>query len=165
MVCGLENKFGLHTAFFETDKNELIALIRPLTEHQSYPGRMHGGIAAGILDETIGRAIAIGKSDQDWGVTVEFTTSFRKPVPLDRNLWVVGRVTKDGSRFFEGTGEIILENGEVAVSAKGRYFKMPLDKITGSGLDGLNWARVDLPDDPKYIDVPDAKTNAVRAPD
>jgi acyl-coenzyme A thioesterase PaaI-like protein len=153
-VCGLKNELGLRAAFFETDRNELVALIRPLDEHQSYPGRMHGGVAAAVLDETIGRAIAIGRGDQVWGVTVEFTMSFRKPVPLDGGLKVVGRVTKEGSRFFEGTGEIVLANGDVAVSAKGRYYKMPLDKITDSGTEGLDWTRVDLPEDPEYIDVP-----------
>ncbi len=155
-VCGLENQLGLHAAFFETDKNELVALIKPLAEHQSYPGRMHGGVAAAVLDETIGRAIAIGREDQVWGVTVEFAMSFRKPIPLDQNLKIVGRVVKDGSRFFEGTGEIVLENGDVAVSAKGRYFKMPLDRITDSGTEDLNWTRVDLPEDPEYIGVPEA---------
>jgi uncharacterized protein (TIGR00369 family) len=154
-VCGLENKLGLNAAFFETDKNELVALIKPRDKHQSYPGRMHGGVAAAVLDETIGRAIAIGKEDQVWGVTVEFTMSFRKPIPLDGGLRVVGRVVKDGSRFFEGTGEIVLENGDVAVSAKGRYYKMPLDRITDTGMDGLNWTRVDLPEDPDSIDVPE----------
>lgn len=154
-VCGLENDFGLHASFFETDSGELVALVKPREEHQSYPGRMHGGVAAAILDETIGRAIALGKDDQVWGVTVELTTKYRKPIPLDEELRIVGRVVKDGGRFYEGEGEIVLASGEVAVSAKGRYLKVPIDKITDSKMDERDWAYNADPDDPSAIDLPE----------
>ena len=57
LVCGLKNPFGLQTAFYELESDELLAIFKPMEEHQSYPGRLHGGIATAILDETIGRAI------------------------------------------------------------------------------------------------------------
>jgi len=57
IVCGLNNDLGLKASFYQTNKDELIAVFKPLEEHQSYPGRLHGGIAGAILDETIGRAI------------------------------------------------------------------------------------------------------------
>ena len=58
-VCGMKNSFGLQTFFYELENNELLAIFKPGEEHQSYPGRLHGGIAAAILYETIGRAIMI----------------------------------------------------------------------------------------------------------
>jgi acyl-coenzyme A thioesterase PaaI-like protein len=51
-VCGVENDFGLQAKFYETDAKELVALINPSEQHQGYPGRMHGGIAATILDSS-----------------------------------------------------------------------------------------------------------------
>ena len=63
------------------------------------------------------RAINVADT-QTWGVTVEFTVRFRKPVPLDREVRAVGRITRDSSRMFEGTGEIVLEDGSVAVEAQ-----------------------------------------------
>ena len=153
-VCGLSNDMGLHASFFETEANELVALIKPSEKHQGYPGRMHGGVAAAILDETIGRAIAIGKNDQIWGVTVELTTKFRKPIPLDQDLKIVGRVLKDGSRFFEGSGEIVLENGEIAVSATGKYLKVPIDKITETKFEESDWFYCKNDDDPQTIEIP-----------
>ena len=128
-VCGVKNDFGLHANFFETDANELVALIKPSEQHQGYPGRMHGGIAAAILDETIGRSVCSGKDDQIWGVTLELKTKFRKPIPLGQELKVVARVTSEGTRSFEGTGEIVLPNGEIAVSAEGKYIKVKIDRI------------------------------------
>lgn len=153
-VCGLSNAFGLKASFYETEAGELIAKIKPSELHQSYPGRMHGGIAAAILDETIGRAIAIGKDDQVWGVTVELTTKYRKPIPLDQDLWIVGRVTKDGSRFFEGSGEIVLEDGAIAVSASGRYLKVPIDKITDAAMGEEDWFQNPDAADPAEIEIP-----------
>jgi acyl-coenzyme A thioesterase PaaI-like protein len=153
-VCGLQNDFGLHASFFETEANELVALIKPSEKHQSYPGRMHGGVAAAILDETIGRAIANGKSDQVWGVTLELTTKFRKPIPLNQELKIVGRVIKEGPRFFEGTGELVLENGDIAVSATGKYMKVPFDKISDSVMDDSEWFYHENNTDPDVVEIP-----------
>ncbi|MEI7663690.1 MAG: PaaI family thioesterase [Bacteroidota bacterium] len=154
-VCGLSNDLGLHASFFETEAGELVALIHPSEKHQSYQGRMHGGVAAAILDETMGRAIAIGKSDQVWGVTVELATKFRKPIPLDQQLKIVGRVISDGTRFFEGTGEIVLENGEIAVSATGKYLKVPFDKITEAVMGESDWFHHHSSSDPQTIEIPE----------
>ncbi len=157
-VCGLENSLGLKAAFYETGSGELVAIIKPGAEHQSYPGRMHGGVAAAILDETIGRAVAIGKDDQVWGVTIELTMKYRKPVPLDQELMAVGRVSKDGGRIFEGSGEILLANGDVAVTAVGRYMKVPVEKITDVDFAAEDWFLAESPDDPKQVELPDKAT-------
>jgi acyl-coenzyme A thioesterase PaaI-like protein len=153
-VCGEKNDFGLHARFYETDANELVAVINPCEKHQGYPGRMHGGIAATILDETIARSICNGKDEQLWGVTIELKTRFRKPVPLGQELKVVGRVTSEGTRSFEGTGEIVLPNGDIAVSAEGKYIKMKIDKISGDEKLDDDWFYSESSDDPSEIEVP-----------
>lgn len=152
LVCGLENDFGLKASFYELENGELIAMFKPLEGHQSYPGRLHGGIAAAILDETIGRAILI-KDENSWSVTAELSLQYKKPVPLDEKLRVVGRITKDSRRLFEGTGEILLQNGDIAVSAHGKYLKMPIDKIADLGDNDGEW-QVTLGDnEPDEIEI------------
>ncbi len=152
-VCGLKNKFGIKAHFYITENQELIALFTPSEEHQSYPGRLHGGIASAILDETIGRAI-MNKSETDvWGVTIELITKFKKPIPLNQQLKVIGRITFESSRIFEGTGEIILNNGEVAVTAHGKYLKVPLNKITDFDKEENEWRIVETDSDPKEIEI------------
>jgi acyl-coenzyme A thioesterase PaaI-like protein len=151
----MKNDFGLHANFYETESNELVAMIRPSEQHQGYPGRMHGGIAATILDETTERSIQVGKEEQVWGVTLELKTRFRKPIPLDQEVKIVGRVTKEMSRFFEGTGEIILPNGDIAVTAEGKYMKMNINIISSEpGLDDDLWFYEDNPSDPDEIEIP-----------
>jgi acyl-coenzyme A thioesterase PaaI-like protein len=128
MVCGRDNPWSLKARFYELDGAELLGIFQPLEAHQSYPARLHGGISSAILDETIGRACGITDPDT-FGVTVELTVKFRKPVPLDGEVRAIARLTRDSKRLFEGTGEIVLADGTVAVEASGRYMKMPIDRI------------------------------------
>ena len=128
MVCGVENDAGLHARFFELEDGELVGVFTPREQHQGYPGRLHGGIASTILDETIGRAINTSDTDA-WGVTIELTVRYRKPVPLDGEIVAHGRITKDSGRIFEGSGEILLDDGSVAVEATGRYLRLPIGTI------------------------------------
>ncbi|MCB0223723.1 MAG: PaaI family thioesterase, partial [Anaerolineae bacterium] len=86
LVCGLKNSAGLKAHFYELENGEIVALFTALEEHQSYPGRLHGGIATAILDETIGRAILTKYGEMIWGVTTEFSVRFRRPVPLNEEL-------------------------------------------------------------------------------
>ena len=103
LVCGRDNPFGLHARFYELAPDaspsptegdgpagpgpaagrELLGVFRVREEHQSYPGRLHGGVSSAILDETIGRAILLLQPDA-WGVTVEFSVRFRRPLPWTR---------------------------------------------------------------------------------
>lgn len=129
LVCGVENPFGLKTKFYELENKEIVAYFTPHTYLQSYPGILHGGISATILDETIGRAIMAHYGQKSFGVTIELTLKYKKPVPLDVELKVVGRMTNDKGRIFEGTGELILPSGEVAVTASGRYMKRDVTQI------------------------------------
>jgi len=64
------------------------------------------------------------------GVTIEFTTRYKKQITINEELRVVGRITSETSRTFEGTGELLLANGEVAATGYGKYLRMPLNKIS-----------------------------------
>jgi uncharacterized protein (TIGR00369 family) len=147
-VCGLKNVAGLKASFYETDDHALVATFTPEAVHQSYPGRLHGGIAATILDETIGRAVMIGSTSDVWGVTLELTVEYRRPVPLGAELRVVGRITEQNSRFFNGTGEILLPDGTVAAIARGKYMKVPLEKIADFDPAEFEWGVVPKENDP-----------------
>lgn len=146
-VCGLENRFGLKSRFYELENGELMAVFRPSAEHQGYPGRLHGGIGATILDETIGRAIMLKETTNIWGVTVEFSMRLRKPVPLDREVRVVARITESAKRTFNGTGEILLADNTVAIEGKGRYLKMDLEKIADFDHEKQKWQVIECDDD------------------
>jgi uncharacterized protein (TIGR00369 family) len=150
-VCGLKNPYGLFTSFYELENDVLLAVFSPREDHQGYPGRLHGGIAATILDETMGRAIRL---HQDlWGVTVEITTRYRKPVPLNEEIRVIGRVVKETDRSFEATGEILLKDGSTAVEGRGKYLKLPIEKIADFDENEQEWMVTPSPDDPEEVEI------------
>jgi Thioesterase superfamily len=156
LVCGRDNPFGLHARFYELAPGgpaaagageapaapaagpELLGIFSAREEHQSYPGRLHGGVSSAILDETIGRAILLHQPDA-WGVTVEFRVRFRRPLPLYDEIRCVARITRDTRRLFEGTGEIVLGDGTVAVEASGKYLKQTLADITDGDFAEREW--------------------------
>jgi uncharacterized protein (TIGR00369 family) len=150
-VCGLDNDLSLKTEFFELENGELSALFTPTENHQGYPGRLHGGFATAVLDELIGRAMNVNAAEESWSVTAEINIKFRKPVPLGKKTAAVARITKKGGRVFEGTGEIILEDGSVAVEASARYVKFSFDEIAAGE---LGWSVRRSENDPKEIDLP-----------
>jgi uncharacterized protein (TIGR00369 family) len=147
LVCGTDNVAGLKARFYELEGGELLGVFQPREFHQSYPGRLHGGIASAVLDETIGRAVNIDDPDA-FGVTVELTVRFRKPVPLGEEIHAIARITRDSRRIFEGTGEIVLADGSVAVEASGKYMKMPIGAIADGDFESQWFAdERDLPEE------------------
>ena len=153
LVCGLKNAHGLQAAFYELDNQDLLAVFTPGDEHQGYPNTLHGGITSAMLDETIGRAIMMRYEEAVWGMTVDLKIKFRKPIPLNQPLRVVGRITEEDRRFFRGTGELLLEDGGVAATAEGRYMRLPIERIADFDYEEQEWRVVGLAEDPTEVDL------------
>lgn len=137
-ICGMKNVAGVKVFFYEQDDGSVLARFTGREIHQGYPGRMHGGVISGILDETMGRAVMFN-GGEIWGVTVALEMRFKQPVPLDVELTAVGRIVKDRQFYFEGTGELLLPDGTTAVEAKGKYWKLPLDDIADFDTEIQEW--------------------------
>jgi len=126
-VCGVENPAGLHAHFYQVDDVTCVGRFLPADHHQGYPGRVHGGVVAAMMDETLGRAV--WGDAKTWGVTAELTIRYKNPVPLGEMLTVVGRLTRDTRRLFVAEGEMMTADGQVVVTARGKYVKIPLERI------------------------------------
>ena len=129
IICGIDNPFGLKAMFYNTDDNRVVTKFKYKFEHQSYPGRAHGGMISAMLDELIGRAIWINQPDM-WGVTIKLEVKYRKPVPYDTELIAYGRIDSETSRTFTGSGHIEDLDGNILAEATATYMKLPIDKIT-----------------------------------
>lgn len=124
-VCGKDNPSGLKVRFYSRG-NQVFTHFTPGPEHQGYPGRMHGGIAGTLLDETIGRA---GFIKGYWTFTIKFETKYRKPIPLGEEITVVGEMVQDRGRVIEARGEVRLSDGSVAVEGTGLFIKLKADEL------------------------------------
>lgn len=146
-ICGVKNVSGVHVDFFEQESTdgtpEVLSRFTGRHHHQGYPGRMHGGVITGILDETIGRAVNFDAEDPVnppvSSVTVELTVQFHAPVPLDVELTALGRIMHERERIFEGTGELLLPDGQAAATATGKYVKLGLNEISDLDPETLGW--------------------------
>lgn len=154
-VCGQDNESGLKADFYTMENGWLIALFDPQGCHQSYPGRLHGGIVATILDEAIGRAINTEAGQDVWGVTVDFSLRYKKVVPMDEPVMVVCTIDKENRRLFEGRGVVVLSDGTIAAEGQGKYMKMALEQITDMNGDGEDWQSYSRLEDPVEIEVPE----------
>jgi hypothetical protein len=84
---------------------------------------------------------------------MDFSSRYKKPLPLHEELRVVSRITNENRLMFEGTGEILLKDGTVAVEGRGKYLKLPLEKISDFDTDHLEWQVVPSPTDPVEVEL------------
>ena len=121
-ACGKDNPIGLKLDFFYED-DKYVSTFVPQKEHQSYTGRVHGGIIATVLDEVIGDFVY--KKTGVIAVTARLELRYRKPVPIDKPVKVVATVLKTKGHMYEMKGELFLDDGTLAAEAKA---KVLLDK-------------------------------------
>lgn len=53
-ICGMENERGVKAPFYEMEDKSVVSYVTFDELHQSYPGRVHGGIISAMLDEVAG---------------------------------------------------------------------------------------------------------------
>jgi acyl-coenzyme A thioesterase PaaI-like protein len=143
-VCGVENPCGLHVHFFHDGYHRCVARVMLSEQYQSYPGITHGGILATLLDETMGRAILAEEgTDNIDGARFMFTARmeirYRRPVPLDQEFTVRGRVDEDKGRKVEVSGEVVLADGTVAVEASATLVNIPPDQVAQMMAQDVGW--------------------------
>jgi acyl-coenzyme A thioesterase PaaI-like protein len=120
-ICGLQNPVGLHIAFFEDHEShpkQVHAEIVVPDAYQGYPGVVHGGILAAILDELAGRAVLIEGSADDLMMTLKMELRYRLPTPTETVLTGHGWLTQRRNNRAKAHGEIRLPDGRVSVEAE-----------------------------------------------
>lgn len=140
-LCGIENPIGLKLKFYTDDEGRCIARFNPRPEHQGFPGQLHGGIISALLDETMWRVLV---SEDVWAVTGRLEVKFRRSVPLDQELTIVGELTRNRSRAYEARGEIRLPDSTVLVQGTGTYVRIP-DEVVDEAKSALDFWEV-VPD-------------------
>ncbi len=137
-VCGLENPTALGLRFYNTGPGEVTAEHVVPDRFQGYPGVVHGGVVAAMLDEAAGRA-AMGEQVDKFMFTAKLTVSYRKPVPLGEKLRLVGRLVRRRGRLAVVTGELRLADGTLAADAEGLLADVPEPRADPAVLEALGW--------------------------
>ncbi len=127
-ICGIDNKAGLLSSFYETEEGDVISIFETKQIHQSYPERTHGGIICAMLDEIAGRTLWVNEPT-NFAVTGNLNVRYNKPVPLDTQLLAVGKMDLNKSRTFTASAKIYDKKGEVLAESSGLYVKQKAEKI------------------------------------
>jgi acyl-coenzyme A thioesterase PaaI-like protein len=137
-VCGLKNPFGLKLRFLNTAPGEVLAEYTVPEQYQGYPGIVHGGVVAAMLDEVAGRA-HMGQDPPRFMYTARLEIRYRQNVPVGQPLRIVGKAVKSKRRAATSSCAIYGPQGELLAEAEALLVDVPED-VTGSvDLDALGW--------------------------
>jgi uncharacterized protein (TIGR00369 family) len=118
-VCGRRNPAGLHLTFYDDlEAGQVKVPLEIPDRYQGYPGIVHGGIVASVLDEVSGRAIALAQPEAPFWVTAKMEVRYHKPTPTETPLVAVGWVERLRNRSARVAGEIRTPDGTVTASVE-----------------------------------------------
>lgn len=137
-VCGLANPFGLKLRFYTTGENEVTAEYIVPEHYQGYPGVVHGGIVAAMLDEAAGRSL-MGGNPPRFMYTARMEIRYRKNVPVGQKLSVIGRATRNKGRTATASSGLYLEDGTLLAEADVLLVDVPEEMLRGVDLEALGW--------------------------
>lgn len=140
-ICGRDNPVGLKMEFYDDGVGLVKSVVTPAEHFQGYPGVLHGGVVASILDEVVGRSTMVSDHHR-FMMTVSMNVQYRHPVPIGQELTAVGQRTRLRGRIGKAEGQIILPDGTVACEAQLVLADMPAELADEQRVGSLQW-RVD----------------------
>lgn len=128
-VCEPRNVAGLRIPFHHDVSQERVVAIFDLDARFSgAPQYVHGGVTLAILDEAMAwAAIAIGKK---FAVTRETSTTFERPVKVDREHRVHAWLTDLGERSIRAEAEIVRTDGKRCATSAATFTVLGIDQAT-----------------------------------
>jgi acyl-coenzyme A thioesterase PaaI-like protein len=118
--CGSENPHGL-AMHFRLEGGRAAADFTPPEHLQGYPGFVHGGGVATMLDEAMGWAVY---GQGIWAMTARLQMRFRDAISVGQPLSVTGWVTRDRGRFLELRAELRERSGKLLAEADGLFVRV-----------------------------------------
>jgi acyl-coenzyme A thioesterase PaaI-like protein len=118
-VCGESNPRGLD-ARFEVDEDGRVRLETSIDRNfEGYGAHVHGGVTTALLDETAGWAASVKL--HRFCVTARITVTFRRPIPGESRILVVGEYLGPKGPFHRARAQITDGKGRVMAVADGLF--------------------------------------------
>jgi len=141
-LCGKDNPYSLKMVWHNNEAEQTIrADINIPEEYRSYPGVVHGGIVAAILDETAGRATMLSGDFDNLMVTLKLEVVYKKVTPTNTPLKAVGRVVRATQKRAQVEADMILPDGSVSATATAIVYQMPEEYKGRWGEEREEWER------------------------
>lgn len=125
-LCGRQNNTGLKMTWFnDYDAQQVFSEIIIPEDFNGYPGVVHGGIVAALLDETAGRSLMLDGDHDGFFITTKLEVKYHFPTPTGQVLRVIGWVIRRTSRFARVGAEIRLPDGTVTAICEAAVARPP----------------------------------------
>jgi acyl-coenzyme A thioesterase PaaI-like protein len=124
-ACGQRNPYGIHMVFRQED-NTIVSDFSPREEYQGFPGMLHGGIVAVVLDEALNRTSLLAEQPA-WTMTGRLDIRYRRYVPYGPLLRVRAMLGMQRGRMVQASGRLTLAEDESVVFAEAQGSFMALD--------------------------------------
>ena len=140
-ICGMENPVGLHLHIYETAPGEVESFYIAPEHFQGYPGVLHGGIVAALIDEISGRAhMGSDPMDPRFMFTAKLEVKYRRNIPIGRQLKIIGRAGKSRAKSAEAWASIYdAETNELLAEGSTLLIDVPAEQFDKSRLNELGW--------------------------
>ena len=137
LICGMDNSAGVRGQFYNMEDGSVGGLFTFREEHQSYPGRVHGGMLATMIDELAGRVLWVDCPDKI-AVTMDINVKYRKPVPYNTPLKGRGMYTERLSRAYSAKCYIMDMDNNILAEGIAKYLILPVEKVCDASLEELD---------------------------
>lgn len=138
-ICGLENPVGLKLKIYEVEPGVIETTYTAPEHFQGYPGILHGGIVAALLDEISGRSQMGDPSQERFMFTAKLEVKYRKSVPIGIPLRIVGKAGKTKGRMAEGWAGIYDEAGTLLAEGNTLLIDVPAEMLNDVDYEALGW--------------------------
>jgi len=140
-ICGMENPIGLHLHIYETAPGQVEAAYTAPEHFQGYPGVLHGGIVAAIIDEISGRAqMGSDPLNPRFMFTAKLEVKYRRNVPIGKQLKIIGIAGKSRVKSAEAWAGIYeAETNELLAEGNTLLIDVPEAQFDRSKLNELGW--------------------------
>lgn len=130
--CSPTNPYGLHLRFFYDDEaDDVYAVATPAPEHCGYPGVLHGGIQATLMDEV--GYWAVHQRLHAPAFTTRMEVALIRAVRIPSEIVVRARIVDIRRKMVTVEAQLTVE-GEVHASARIRYYQADAaawERVTG----------------------------------
>lgn len=139
-ICGLENPVGLNLRIHEIEPGVVETSFTAPEHFQGYPGVLHGGIIAAIIDEISGRSLMGPEDNPRFMFTAKLEVKYRRNVPIGKPLRIVGKAGASRERSAEAWAGIYdAESGELLAEGNTLLVNVPQAMLEGLDHEGMGW--------------------------
>jgi len=116
--CGQNNPIGLKLSF-QWDGKTAKTEFTPTEFYQGWPGQVHGGILACILDEAMGWAVL---SEDMNCITAKIEVKLKRLTSIDEPFIIIASITKKTRKLVKTKAAISLKDGTLIAEGAATYF-------------------------------------------